>query len=169
MLSAHDWYRTFAALAGASDKVPADRPIDGIDASKFLLGQSPASGRESILFFGPDGSLMSVKWHNIKAVLRYSEGMDQPIVTPQWPMLFDLASDSGELYNLLATKMDMGWMLGRLPEEHRRVPEHQDRRGIQRVSSGDLPGRELIARPVTATPPGDGLRIRTNPLMKRTR
>ena len=112
MLSAHDWYRTFAALAGASDKVPTDRPIDGIDASKFLLGDSATSGRESILFFGPDGSLMSVKWHNIKAVLRYSEGMDQPIVTPQWPMLFDLASDSGELYNLLATKMDMGWMLG---------------------------------------------------------
>ena len=38
--------------------------------------------------------------------------MDQPIVTPQWPMLFDLASDWGELYNVLATKMDMGWMLG---------------------------------------------------------
>jgi hypothetical protein len=30
---------------------------------------------------------MSVKWHNMKAVLRYSEGIDQPIVTPQWPML----------------------------------------------------------------------------------
>ena len=112
MLSAHDWYTTFAALAGASYKVPADRPIDGIDASEFLLGQSPASGRESILFFGPDGSLMSAKWHNIKVVLRYSEGIDQPIVTPQWPMLFDLASDPGELYNLMATKMDMGWMLG---------------------------------------------------------
>jgi hypothetical protein len=27
-------------------------------------------------------------------------------------MLFDLASDPGELYNLMATKMDMGWMLG---------------------------------------------------------
>ena len=38
--------------------------------------------------------------------------MDQPIVTPQWPMLFDLASDPGELYNLFATKMDMGWMVG---------------------------------------------------------
>jgi arylsulfatase len=112
MLSAHDWFTTFAALAGASDKVPTDRPIDGIDASKFLLGESETSGRESILFFGPDGSLMSVKWHNLKAVLRYSEGMDQPIVTPQWPMLFDLASDPGELYNVLSTKMDMGWMLG---------------------------------------------------------
>ena len=26
-------------------------------------------------------------------------------------MLFDLASDPGELYNLMATKIDMGWML----------------------------------------------------------
>jgi arylsulfatase len=51
----HDWYTTFAALAGASDKVPTDRPIDGIDASRFLLGESATTGRESILFFGPDG------------------------------------------------------------------------------------------------------------------
>jgi hypothetical protein len=29
----------------------------------------------------------------VKVVLRYREGMDQPIVKPQWPMLFDLASD----------------------------------------------------------------------------
>jgi arylsulfatase len=112
MLSAHDWYTTFAALAGASDKVPTDRPIDGIDASKFLLGESATSGREGILFFGPDGSLMSVKWHNLKVILRYSEGMDQPIVTPQWPMVFDLASDPGELYNIMDTKLDMGWMIG---------------------------------------------------------
>jgi hypothetical protein len=55
---------------------------------------------------------MSVKWHNLKVILRYSEGMDRPIVKPQWPMVFDLASDPGELYNIFATKMDMGWMLG---------------------------------------------------------
>jgi arylsulfatase A-like enzyme len=112
LLSAHDWYTTFAALAGAADKVPTDRPIDGIDASKFLLGESATSGRESYVFFGPDGSLMSVKWHNIKAVLRYCEGMDQPIVKPSWPMVFDLASDPGELYNIMETKLDMGWMVG---------------------------------------------------------
>ena len=112
LLSAHDWYTTFAALAGAADKVPTDRPIDGIDASKFLLGESATSGRESYVFFGPDWSLMSVKWHNIKAVLRYCEGMDQPIVKPSWPMVFDLASDPGELYNIMETKLDMGWMVG---------------------------------------------------------
>jgi arylsulfatase A-like enzyme len=112
MLSAHDWYKTFAALAGASDKVPADRPMDGIDASGFLLGESGTTGRESLLFFGPDGSLMSVKWHTIKAILRYCEGIDQPIVEPQFPMFFDLGSDPGERYNLFDRKLDMGWMFG---------------------------------------------------------
>ena len=112
MLSAHDWYRTFAVLAGASDKVPTDRPMDGIDASKFLLGENEHTGRETILFFGPDGSLMSAKWRNVKAVLRYCEGIDKPIVEPQFPMFFDLGSDPGELYNLFDRKMDMGWMFG---------------------------------------------------------
>lgn len=111
-LTAHDWYKTFAALAGASDKVPADRPIDGIDASEFLLGTSEHSGREAVLFFGPDGSLMSVKWHNIKIWLRYTEGIDKPIVKPQFPMVFDLGSDPGEQYNLFMDKLDMGWMIG---------------------------------------------------------
>lgn len=110
MLSAHDWYKTFAALAGASDKVPPDRPIDGVDASKFLLGENEHTGREALLFFGPDGSLMSVKWHDIKIWLRYSEGIEKPIVTPQFPMIFDLGSDPGERNSLFGDKMDVGWM-----------------------------------------------------------
>ena len=112
MLSAHDWYKTFGALAGASDKVPTDRPMDGVDASAFLLGGSEKTGRESLLFFGPDGALMSSKWRNVKAVFRHSEGMAQPILEPQWPMIFDLGGDPGERYNLLEMKLDMGWMFG---------------------------------------------------------
>jgi arylsulfatase A-like enzyme len=112
MLSAHDWYSTFAALAGALDRVPTDRPIDSIDASKFMLGESEETGRENILFFGPDGSLMSTKWRNVKAVLRYCEGIDKPIVEPQFPMFFDLGSDQGERYNLFDYKLDMSWMFG---------------------------------------------------------
>jgi arylsulfatase len=110
MLSAHDWYKTFAALAGASDKVPTDRPMDGVDASKFLLGKSEHTSREALLFFGPDGSLMSVKLHNIKLWLRYSEGVEKPIVTPQIPMVYDLGSDPGERNSLFGAKMDIGWM-----------------------------------------------------------
>lgn len=48
----------------------------------------------------------------MKVALRYSEGIDQPIATPQWAMLFDLTSDPNELHNLVATKMDIAWMLG---------------------------------------------------------
>jgi arylsulfatase A-like enzyme len=110
MLSAHDWYKTFAALAGASDKVPSDRPMDGVDASEFMGGGSGRTGREALLFFGPDGSLMSVKWHNIKIWLRYSESIEKPIVTPQFPMIFDLGSDPGEKNALFSDKMDNGWM-----------------------------------------------------------
>ena len=112
MLSAHDWYKTFAALAGASDKAPTDRPMDGVDASAFLLGASEKTGREMLLFFGPDGSLMSSKWRNIKVVFRHAEGIDQPILEPQFPMFFDLGSDPGEKYNLFEMKLDMGWMYG---------------------------------------------------------
>ena len=39
-------------------------------------------------------------------------GDDKPIVTPQWPMAFDLGSDPAERYNLFNSKMDMGWMIG---------------------------------------------------------
>ncbi|MBP8181796.1 MAG: sulfatase-like hydrolase/transferase [Acidimicrobiia bacterium] len=112
MLSAHDWYQTFAAFAGASDKVPTDRPMDGVDASEFLQGTSEETGRESLLFFGPDGGLMSSKWRQVKVVLRHCEGIADPIVQPQFPMFFDLGSDPGERYNLFQFKLDMGWMFG---------------------------------------------------------
>ncbi len=112
MLSAHDWYKTFAALAEASDKVPTDRPMDGIDASKFLLGESDKTGRDALLFFGPDGTLMSSKWRNIKSVFRYNNGISEGVQQPPFPLVFDLGSDPGERYNLFETKLDMGWMFG---------------------------------------------------------
>lgn len=114
MLSCHDWYRTFAALAGASERVPTDRPLDGVDASDFLLGKGEHTGRESIVFFGPDASAMSVKANNIKVWLRYvagDGGFEAPIVKPQIPLIFDLGSDPGEHHNLFNDKLDMGWEL----------------------------------------------------------
>ena len=55
---------------------------------------------------------MSSKWRQIKAVFRYSEGISEPILQSQFPMIFDLGSDPGERYNLFDTKLDSGWMLG---------------------------------------------------------
>jgi arylsulfatase A-like enzyme len=112
MLSCHDWYSTFAALAGASDKVPTDRPIDSIDASAFLLGTSKTTGRETLIHIGPDGEVWSSKWRTVKAVFRWSPNIEGPINTPQFPMVYDLGSDPGESVNLFAAKLDMGWMFG---------------------------------------------------------
>ena len=74
MLAASDWLPTLAGMADASDLVPKDRPIDGIDASVFMLGKNTTTGRDTFMFFGPDGELMSVKWKICKAIFRCSEG-----------------------------------------------------------------------------------------------
>jgi arylsulfatase len=111
ILCAEDWYPTLAAMAGASNLIPKDRPIDGLDASAFVLGKSDTTGRDSYMFFGPDGELMSVKWHMYKTVFRYSEGFSKPIVKPQFPIFYDLSSDPHEDYNLFETKLDNAWMM----------------------------------------------------------
>ena len=110
LLSGYDWYRTFATLAGAADKVPTDRPIDGVDASQYLLGKAMSTGREYVLLVGPDGEPCSVKYGNLKFVLRYSDGIPQGFVKPQFPFVYDLGSDPSETTNLFMTKMDMAWM-----------------------------------------------------------
>jgi arylsulfatase A-like enzyme len=123
MFAAVDWLPTLAGLVGASQLAPKNRPIDGIDASDFILGKSKTTGRDAYMFFGPDGELMSVKWHYYKMVLRYVQGpeidsINQGFITPQLPLFFDLSSDPHENFNLWATNMTMGWvyepMLGKI-------------------------------------------------------
>ena len=109
ILSAHDWLPTLAGVVERPDLVPKDRPIDGVDASAFLLGKSGTTGRDSYMFFGPDSKLMSVRWKIFKTVFRYSEGLDKPIVEPQFPMTYDLSSDPHEDWNLFDTKLTHGW------------------------------------------------------------
>jgi len=115
MLAAVDWLPTLAGIAGASNLVPKDRPIDGKDASAFMLGKSPTTGRNSYLFFGLDGELMSVKWKYYKMVVRYAPGppmeaINNPYVKPQLPMFFDLSSDPHEDFNLWTTTLTMAWV-----------------------------------------------------------
>jgi len=147
MFACHDWYRTFAALAGASDKVPTDRPMDSVDASQFLLGKSETTGREELFFFGPDGSLMSIRWRNVKVWFRYCEGFDKPIVAPSFPMFFDLGSDPQELYSLFDDKLDCGWEFGiimKLQEEYEKSIEAMP--NIKPGTKDDFNGYGLIAR-----------------------
>jgi len=111
MLAAVDWLPTLATMAGASNLVPKDRPIDGIDASAFMLGKSETTGRDSYMFFGIDGELMSIKWTVYKTIFRYSENVEKPYSKPQFPMIYDLSSDPHEDVNLIYSDLTVGWIL----------------------------------------------------------
>lgn len=111
IFAAVDWLPTLASLAGESARVPTDRPIDGVDSSELLLGRSPHSGRDSFVFFGPDGKVMSVKWKTMKVILRYQDGMSNGIVEPRFPMIYDLMNDPGETTNVFEHHIDAGWVL----------------------------------------------------------
>jgi arylsulfatase A-like enzyme len=116
MLAAVDWLPTLAGMVGASNLVPKDRPIDGVDASAFMRGKSETTGRDSYLFFGTDGALLSVKWKNYKVIFRYTSdtprpAMEQPYIKPQFPMCYDLSSDPHEDNNLFYSDLTNTWML----------------------------------------------------------
>jgi arylsulfatase len=51
MLAPVDRLPTLAGMVGASKFVLKDRPIDGVDASAFMLGKSDMSGRDNYMFF----------------------------------------------------------------------------------------------------------------------
>jgi arylsulfatase len=113
MLAAVDWLPTLAGMVGALKLVPKDRPIDGVDASAFMLGKREASGRDSFMFFGADGELMSIKWKIYKTIFRYTEtpAMEKSYIKPQFPMIYDLSSDPHEDNNLFYTDLIVGWIL----------------------------------------------------------
>jgi arylsulfatase len=117
MLAAVDWLPTLAGMVGASKLVPKDRPIDGVDASAFMLGKSNTTGRDSYMFFGIDGQLMSIKWKIYKTIFRYTDNTLTPAIQssyiqPQFPMMYDLSSDPHEDNNLTYTDLTNGWIFG---------------------------------------------------------
>ncbi len=97
-----DTYTTFLAIAGTT--VPDDRPIDGLDQSRFLLGQSETSAREGFPVFVAD-RLEAVKWKNWKIVF-YDEQRDwwTPPAKLGSPKAFDLITDPKEEYPATALR-----------------------------------------------------------------
>jgi arylsulfatase len=114
IVATYDWYPTLAALAGLGDRVPTDRPIDGLDMSAFLLGQADSSGRDSFVYMGTDGELISAKWKTFKVHFRLTDSNNwiAPYVKPQIPMVCDLISDPKELFDLMSSEVTYGWVVG---------------------------------------------------------
>jgi arylsulfatase len=88
-----DLFTTLASLSGAD--VPADRAIDGVDQSVFLLGEQEKSAREFIAVFqGRD--LYAAKWRNYKVHFVWQERLYDPPQKLAVPRLIDLYSNPQE-------------------------------------------------------------------------
>lgn len=68
MIHLTDLYTTAARLAGAIDKIPSDRVVDGVDQSALLLLGEGHSRRDYMFYYsGP--KLAAVRWQKVKALI----------------------------------------------------------------------------------------------------
>jgi arylsulfatase len=88
-----DLFPTFATIAGAS--LPSDRSIDGVDQSRFLLGNSQTSAREGFPIWCAD-RLTAVKWRNWKLHFFRQDTMFDPPARLPVPTIYNLFTDPRE-------------------------------------------------------------------------
>ena len=114
IITTYDWMATLAALSGHGDLIPSDRPIDGIDMSSFMLGETDISGRDTFLFMGTDAQVVSSKSKTMKVHFRLadSDSWTAVLVKPQIPSVYDLVSDPGEKVNQMDSDLTVTWVIG---------------------------------------------------------
>jgi uncharacterized sulfatase len=114
-----DLLPTAAAIAGT--RPPSDRVIDGVDLSAALRGTG-ASPRHT-LFYYSDSELRAVRKDKYKAHFitsgAYAQGGERTVHTP--PLLFDLAADPGERFDIAAAHPAIVADLVREADTHRRT------------------------------------------------
>ena len=113
IVATYDWLPTLAALVGEDDRMPTDRPIDGINHSALLLGNTDTSTRDSFVFIGTDGEPWSVKWKSFKVhfQIAVNDKWTSPLVKPQIPAVYDLAADPTESVNLMESELTLSWVV----------------------------------------------------------
>ncbi len=107
-----DWMPTLAHLVGEEGRIPTDRPIDGVNQADFLLGKQETSNREYVLcYIGAE--LASVKWRTFKIHFKTYESLWAPAQTYQFPRVYDVANDPGEVTNLMHSPLAIySWVYG---------------------------------------------------------
>lgn len=125
IVSVLDFYRTFARIAGAADRVPTDRAVDSVDQTDFLLGRQDKSGREHVMFFY-ENDLLAIKWRNYKVHMMVREPsrgdvrvpgqsmLTSSVVTPSYPWVFNVTNDPKELWNIGPSSVWLGRVIGQL-------------------------------------------------------
>ncbi len=93
-----DLYPTLANVAGG--KVPADRIIDGVDQTDFLMGKQDKSNREGVIvYMGND--IYGVKWRNWKIHTKELDNILGSVKEFGVPRVYSLQKDPGETQNVL--------------------------------------------------------------------
>jgi arylsulfatase len=100
-----DLFNTALSLAGASDKIPADRYIDGIDQTSFLVADDGQSKREKVYIWS-EKDLMAMRMYeykiHLKVVETQSQWLDIDMTTKSEiglaPWVFNLFIDPKEEY-----------------------------------------------------------------------
>ena len=107
MFSAMDFLPTFAAILGR--KLPNDRPIDGVDQTKVLTGESATGARETLLSF-VGAELVAARWKQwriyFKDEVLTGTGRQQlggaytGLVNMSYPTVYNIEMDPHEDLNL---------------------------------------------------------------------
>ena len=99
-----DLFSTFAHLGGGA--IPADRPIDSMDQSKFLLGTEDNSSREWVVWYtGTDSSATTLpaamRWHQFKIIRKGFDSFQGPESDyTQIPAVYNIEMDPREEHNI---------------------------------------------------------------------
>jgi arylsulfatase A-like enzyme len=117
--SAMDLFVTAAKLAGA--ELPADRLIDGVDLRAPLTGSGPSP--RHLLFYYWDSELRAVRKDEYKAhfITSGAYGVGEPRTEHNPPLLFNLAEDPGERFDVAATHPEVVADLRREADAHRKT------------------------------------------------
>ncbi len=99
-----DLFTTLAVLGGG--EIPADRPIDGIDQSDFILGRQDGSNREWVIWYiGTDSAAntipAAVRWHQFKIITKGYDSFQGPeSYYGQIPAVYNIEMDPREEHNI---------------------------------------------------------------------
>ncbi len=114
LLNFSDFLPTALALAGATDKVPADRFIDGIDQTSFLLAPEGLSNRK-YHYYWLGGTLSALRVGEYKFVMTAISDDDTDVLNPGGFTGYLKRFPYGRLYNLyLDPKETRSYMIRKL-------------------------------------------------------
>ncbi len=112
-----DLFNTSLATGGITDKIPAERYIDGIDQTGFLLADDGVTARQAVFSYN-QADFSALRWENFKAyfkVIQYEKpfaniSMSTFVPVGVAPWIFDIYRDPKE--RITRSNGDYEWLYG---------------------------------------------------------